>query len=121
VATEDDPWCLVLRPRGGEYRPFEDACAKVARMVRAWQTNPDPNAWQMLVERSSTQADPVLFEPTQEPARDCPAYRGLSRGHHRCAANDLPPTEIFTDYPRDEPGAATCAQCNWPGENRSQG
>ena len=27
------------------------------------------------------------------PATDCPAYRGVVRGFHRCAANDVPPWE----------------------------
>ncbi len=114
-ATEDDPWCLVLRPRGATYDPFEDACLKAAAMVRAWRDNPDEGAWHALIERSREKREPVAFEPAQHPATDCPAYCGVVRDHHRCAANDIPPWERFEDYPPHEPGVATCHQCNWPG------
>jgi aminoglycoside 3-N-acetyltransferase len=118
VVTEDDPWCLVLRPKGDHYEPFQDACAKAARMVRVWQNQPDHEAWQLLVERSHQQEKPVFFEPTKNPVTQCPAYRGPIRGYPRCAASDIPPWEKFEDYPRLEPGVATCDQCNWPGENK---
>lgn len=117
VITEDDPWCLVLRPRGKEYKPFEDACAKVAGMIRAWRRNPDEDAWRLFLEASRSPVEPVRFEPTEEPKKTCPAYRGVVRDHHRCAANDIPPWEKFEDYPPFEPGVATCDQCNWVDEN----
>lgn len=113
VVTKHDPWCLVLRPRGREYNPFEDTCSKVAGMVRAWKRNPDTQAWQLLLEASRQERQPIQFEAAENPATDCPAYRGQARGYHRCAANDLPPWEKFEDYP-GEPGVATCGQCNWP-------
>ena len=118
VITEDDPWCLVLRPRAGRYDPFGDACAKVSGMASAWRANPNCEAWRMLLERSHGTADPAPFEPAERPAVDCPAYRGVVRDHHRCAANDLPPWEKFDDYPR-QPGVATCNRCNWPAEHRA--
>lgn len=117
IATEADPWCLVLRPRGPEYDPFGDACTKTAAMLRAWHENPDSIAWRKLVAASKSEVDPHQFEATAKPATDCPAYRGKLRGHHRCAANDLPPWEKFEDFPRFEPGVATCGQCNWPLQN----
>ncbi len=114
LVTEDDHWCLVIRPRGNEYQPFQDACAKAARMVNVWQKNPEQNAWRLLLEQSHQESEPVRFEPAKSPATDCPAYRGIIRAYHRCAANDIPPWERFEDYPRFEPGVATCNQCNWP-------
>lgn len=120
VVTEDDPWCLVLRPRGNEYEPFQDACRKVAGMDGSWKKNPDREAWKLLLESSRRSQEPVRFEPAQAPATGCPAYRGVARNHHRCAANDVPPWEKFEDYPPLEPGVATCRQCNWPaGRNLS--
>ena len=79
-------------------------------------TSPDPDAWAKLLEASQKPRDPVMFEPSKAVADDCPAYRGVIRGHHRCAANDLPPWEKFEDYPRSEPGVATCDHCNWPNQ-----
>lgn len=117
VATADDPWCWVLRPRRLEYQPFEDACGKAGRMARAWKTNPDRDAWQALLEESRKPRKPVSFEPCEEPVKRCPAYRGATRGYHRCAANDIPPWEKFEDFPREEPGVATCDRCNWPAHN----
>jgi len=114
LITEDDPWCLVLRPRGNRYQPFQDACAKIARMVSVWESAPDREAWRNLLEESRRVRQPVVFEPAEHPAVDCPAYRGIVRDYHRCAANDIPPWEKFEDYPRLEPGVATCGQCNWP-------
>jgi aminoglycoside 3-N-acetyltransferase len=114
VVTEDDPWRLVLRPRGNEYEPFDDACMKTSRMVSAWKSNPDLEAWKRLLEESRRPAEPVQFKPAARPAADCPAYRGVIRGYHRCAANDVPPWEKFEDYPQFEPGVATCDDCNWP-------
>jgi hypothetical protein len=117
VATEDNLWCLVLRPHGDQYEPFEDACAKISGMVKAWKRNPDEKAWSHLLEASKKPIiEPVQFEPSEHPAIDCPAYRGLIRDYHRCAANDLPPGERFEDYPPGEPGVATCGQCNWTKE-----
>ena len=113
LATEDDPWCLVLRPNGAEYEPFADACAKAARMAYVWKSNPDTNAWTSLLEESGKQRDPVLFEPAENPQTKCPAYRGVIREYHRCAANNLPPWEKFEDYAQPEPGVATCQHCNW--------
>ena len=118
VATEDDPWCLVLRPRGKVYEPFQDACAKVVRMAKAWRANPDHDAWQLLLEQSRKDRKPIMFEPAEQPATNCPAYRGLLRDYHRCAANDIPPWEKLEDYP-DDPGVATCDQCNWPKKHGS--
>jgi hypothetical protein len=114
LVTEDDPWCLTLRPYDGEYEPFQDACAKAARMARVWKANPDMNAWQLLLEAAAQQKDPIVFEPTKNPVTICPAYRGMLRSYHRCAANDIPPWEKFEDYPPSEPGVATCEYCNWP-------
>ncbi len=113
VVTEDDLWCLVLRPRGNKYEPFEDACIKTARMICAWRTNPDGNTWKRLLEESRLEQTPVLFHPAEKPVTHCPAYQGVSRGHHRCKANDIPPWEKFEDYTAFEPGVVTCAQCNW--------
>lgn len=113
VATADDPWCLVLRPRGWRFDPFEDACAKAAAMIGAWKANPDPEAWREFLAASKRQPEPVRFQPAPSPATQCPAYRGFVRNHHRCAANDIPPWEKFEDYPPGEPGVATCDQCNW--------
>ena len=114
TATEDDPWWPVLRPRGSTYEPFDDACRKAARMVRAWNVKDSSGAWEALMDESRKPREPVLFEPTTEPAVACPAYRGEARGYHRCGANDLPPWERFQDYPTGEPGVATCGQCDWP-------
>lgn len=118
VITEDDPWCLVLRPFGNEYRPFEDACSKVARMTRAWRKTPEIGAWKLLLKRSRGERVPVMFKPGDVPATRCPAYQGVVRGSHRCAANDLPPWERFEDFPPLEPGVATCDDCNWPAMDR---
>ncbi len=120
VVTEDDLWCLVLRPRGNKYDPFQDACAKAARMADAWKANPDRQAWRDLLEASTVQHEPVAFEPSEMPATQCPAYRGVIREYHRCAANDIPPWERFEDYPLFEPGVATCDQCNWPGNSKGE-
>jgi aminoglycoside N3'-acetyltransferase len=113
LVTEDDPWCLVLRPRGHLYDPGSDAAQKATRMVEVWKNRPDRSAWQQLVEASRREFSPNSFFPTEHPAMSCPAYRGTVRGHHRCAANDLPPWEQFEDYDCDEPGVATCGSCNW--------
>ena len=114
VVTEDDPWCLVLRPRGRTADLFEDACLKAAAMARAWRRNPDRDAWQALLEASRSPRVPVLFEPSKSPKTDCPAYAGVIRDRHRCRANDLPPDERFEQFP-GEPGVATCDHCNWTG------
>ena len=114
VVTEDDPWCLVLRPSRGAYDPEADAKLKTTRMVKVWNANRDLSAWERLLEASRRPRQPVHFAPTAEPRTGCPAYRGRVRDQHRCAANDLPPWEKFSDYPPDEPGVATCDQCNWP-------
>jgi len=114
VITEDDPWCLVLRPTREVYEPRSDAQRKTARMVQAWRDKPHRDAWTVFLDASARQPEPVCFAPAPEPQTQCPAYRGLARGYHRCAANDLPPWEKFEDYPSDEPGVATCQQCNWP-------
>lgn len=114
VVTENDPWCLVLRPRGSSYDPFQDACAKAEGMIRAWKARRDDEAWKQFLEASRAVIDPVRFEPALQPETGCPAYRGFVRGYHRCAANDIPPWEKFEDYARFEPGVATCGQCNWP-------
>ena len=113
VITESDPWCPTFRPRGQKYDPDKDAREKTVGMVKAWKANPDENAWQALAKRSQEHREPVLFEPTEHPQVSCPAYRGVLRDYHRCAANGLPPWEKFEDYPR-EPGVATCGHCNWP-------
>lgn len=114
LITQDDPWCLVLRPCGDQYNPDEDAWRKTQGMAEAWHRNPDREAWQYLVEKSQhPDADPVQFQPAAKPRTDCPAYRGIIRSHHRCAANDIPPWEHFEDYDRDDPGVATCEHCNW--------
>lgn len=115
VVTEDDPWCLVLRPRGHRYDPASDAAAKTAGMVAAWTRRPDEAAWQRLLTASRLPITPAPFAAAESPRSDCPAYCGVIRGHHRCAANDLPPWEKFEDYPADEPGVATCDACNWQG------
>jgi len=114
LVTEDDPWCLVLRPTRDAYDPAADAARKTNRMAEVWNAKGDRQAWQDLLAASQLKPSPVLFAPASEPATACPAYRGLVRDHHRCAANDLPPWEKFEDYPRDEPGVATCQHCNWP-------
>ena len=122
LATEDDPWCLVLRPDPGagaraggrSYEPGEDARGKTQRMAAVWRENPDRNAWRLLLAASHAPRDPVLFAPTDTPQTQCPAYRGVVRGYHRCAANDMPPWESFDTFPADEPGVATCQHCNWP-------
>jgi aminoglycoside 3-N-acetyltransferase len=117
IATDHDPWCLALRPRGEEYLPFQDACSKVSGMIRAWENNPDRGAWRRLLEESGKPREPVLFTPTKDAVERCPAYRGMKRGYPRCAANDVAPWEKFEDYPPDEPGVATCQHCNWPRQN----
>lgn len=115
TATEDDPWRLVLRPRGMEYDPAADAARKCAAMLEAWTRGADRNAWRRLLDESRKPRAVIYFQPA--PAEQvqtlCPAYRGVIRSHHRCAANDLPPWEKFEDHPPDEPGVATCQQCNW--------
>ena len=114
TVTEDDPWCLVLRPRGNRYDPAADAEAKTARMVAGWKRCRDLGAWRKLLDASQRSiAAPVPFLASESPPVDCPAYRGLIRGHHRCAANDLPPWEKFEEYTADEPGVCTCDTCNW--------
>lgn len=114
VVTEDDPWCLVVRPKANTYDPDQDARHKTQRMVAAWQRNPDRMAWQQLLAASKRSVRPRMFQLAIRPSTNCPAYRGVVRGYHRCAANDLPPWERFEDYSTDEPGVATCAHCNWP-------
>lgn len=116
VITEDDPWCLVLRPGRETYEPDRDAQEKTSRMAEAWSANPDREAWRALLEASNREHEPVRFEPASQLRTDCPAYRGEVRGHPRCAANDLPPWESFDDHPLDEPGVVTCNHCNWPGQ-----
>ncbi|MAE64522.1 MAG: hypothetical protein CMJ18_09660 [Phycisphaeraceae bacterium] len=116
VITEDDPWSLVLRPSEDAWDPDEDARRKIGRMVEVWTASPDRDAWQRLVAASQRQPAPNRFEPATDVRTDCPAYRGVVRDHHRCAANDIPPWESFSDYPVDEPGVATCGQCNWRGQ-----
>jgi aminoglycoside N3'-acetyltransferase len=118
TATEDDPWCLVIRPGQHSYAPRDDAHAKTQRMAALWQEHPDRNAWQQLLAASRGQRQPVLFEPTDSPQVGCPAYCGVLRGYHRCAANDLPPWEGFDQFPADDPGVATCKQCNWRPDDR---
>ena len=113
VVTEDDPWCLVLRPDGDTYEPEQDARRKTARMGEVWRRDADQDAWQQLLESSRRPREPVLFQPVATVHTDCPAYRGVVRSHHRCAANDIPPWESFDEYSFDEPGVATCGQCNW--------
>lgn len=113
VVTEDDPWCLVLRPRGNCYDPEADATTKTARMAEVWKNRPDYSAWKELLKASGKRATPESFSVCEHPRTDCPAYRGIIRGNHRCAANDLPPWEKFEDYSPDEPGVATCTTCNW--------
>lgn len=115
VATENDPWCLVVRPRGTTYDPFEDACLKTAAMTRAWRQKGDRSAWRLLVAASRNPRDPVLYEPTKEPRTNCPAYAGVIGGRHRCHANDLGPDEKVEDHPQGAPGVATCGQCGWSG------
>ena len=114
LATEDDPWCMALRPGRDGYEPEQDAAVKTARMLAVWQQNPDTQAWRQFLEASKAPVEPVRFEPAASPATRCPAYRGVARGYHRCAANDIPPWESFADFPVDEPGVATCGRCNWP-------
>ena len=116
IATADDPWCLVLRPRGDIYDPETDARMKTERMLMAWRENPDETAWEQLLEISRQPVEPVLFEPSTEIETSCPAYRGVIRNYHRCAANDIPPWENFEDYSSDEPGVATCECCSWRSE-----
>lgn len=115
IATTDDPWCLVLRPHGNVYDPEQDARLKTAQMLAAWETNPDGTAWKQLLEQSHQAIKPVIFEPSKEIQTTCPAYRGVIRDYHRCAANDLPPWESFEQFIADEPGVATCEHCNWRG------
>ena len=114
LVTDDDPWCLVLRPRGNCYEPEVDAAIKTARMVEVWKNRPDCFAWKQLLRASGQRCKPEPFSISDSPRTDCPAYRGMVRGYHRCAANDLPPWEKFEDYPPDEPGVVTCGACNWP-------
>lgn len=113
VVTEDDPWCLVLRPRAERYDPDADAAAKTNRMSQVWRDRPDRGAWQQLLDASGTQSNPIPFAPSEQPIASCPAYRGIIRSYHRCAANDIPPWENFADFPTDEPGVATCESCSW--------
>jgi hypothetical protein len=87
-------------------------------MVDVWLHDANAHAWRRLDAAARQPREPVRFEPAAEPAVSCPAYRGEARGHHRCAANDLPPWEKFDDYARFEPGVATCGQCNWPRVNQ---
>ncbi len=68
---------LPIRFRAGltpNYDPFQDACAKAARMADAWKANPDRQAWRDLLEASTIQHPPVAFEPAEAPATQCPAY-----------------------------------------------
>jgi len=116
-AAADNPWCFILRPRGADYSPFEDACIKTARMVKTWKTNPDGNAWEKLLIQSRKDINPPEFKPCDNPRTDCPAYGGMKDGYHRCAANDPPPWEKFIGYPPQNAGVATCHQCSWPIEN----
>ena len=105
--------CLVLRPGNLVYSPLDDAHAKVTGMVAAWNERPDQGQWKDFLNASLEPASPRQFEPARDPAVNCPAYQGMVRGHHRCAANDLPPWEKFEDF-AGEAGVATCGQCNWP-------
>jgi len=114
LATEDDPWCMALRPGADAYEPEQDAAAKTSRMLVVWKQDPDSQAWRQFLEASKASVEPVSFEPTGAPEARCPAYGGIARGYHRCAANDIPPWESFADFPADEPGIATCGRCNWP-------
>ena len=114
MASADDPWCMALRPGRAGYEPEADAVTKTARMLEVWQNDPDTNAWQQFLEASRRPVNPVAFIPADAPATGCPAYRGVLRGYHRCAANDIPPWESFDTFGADDPGVATCQQCNWP-------
>jgi aminoglycoside N3'-acetyltransferase len=115
--VEDNPWCLVLRPRGKEYFPFGDACFKVAQMVKVWKNNPDKEAWKKFLEKSEEDIIPTEFMPCKNPRTDCPAYAGFSDGYHRCKANDPAPWESFIGYPPKNHGITTCDQCSWPEDN----
>ena len=116
VVTEQDSWCLVLRPSADCYDPQLDAVKKTQGMLASWRGNPDRDAWRRLLSASKKLVKPALFEEATEPRTDCPAYRGQIRGHHRCAANDAPPWENVDEFEnwREEPGVVTCGQCNWP-------
>lgn len=114
IVTDDDPWCLVLRPHRNRYDPAADAAEKTRRMAAVWQSRGDTAAWQdLLAAAKGFAGTPVPFSPSAAPLIDCPAYAGVVRGYHRCAANDIPPWERFEDVTPDEPGVATCGTCNW--------
>lgn len=115
--AQDNPWCFIIRPRGKEYFPFEDACIKVGRMVKVWKNNPDMEAWKKLLEKSEEDVNPTEFKPFDHPRMDCPAYSGFSEGYHRCLANDPAPWEKFIGYPPKNCGITTCDLCSWPHEN----
>ncbi len=115
--VQDNPWCLIVRPRGREYSPFEDACMKMARMVKTWKSNPDKEAWRKLIEKSNEQLPPIEFKPFNQPRTDCPAYAGFQDGYHRCLANDPAPWEKFIGYPATNCGVTTCDHCSWPQDN----
>lgn len=90
VVTEDDPWCLVLRPSRGAYDPEADAKLKTTRMVKVWNANRDLSAWERLLEASRRPRQPVPFAPTAEPRTGCPAYRDA------CATSiGVPPTTFL--------------------------
>lgn len=116
TVTEDDPWCLVLRPMKETYDPQQDAVEKTQRMLQCWQGRRDRDPWELFLQASREPVNPVLFQEASEPRTECPAYRGRIREHHRCAANDPPPWESFEQFDdwTDEPGVVTCGQCNWP-------
>lgn len=113
LITEDDPWCLVLRPRGDTFNPEEDARLKTQRMIEVWKKNSNREAWQKLLETSKRTVRPELLRLAVEPRTDCPAYGGIVRGYHRCAANDIPPWESFDEHGFQAAGVATCEHCNW--------
>ncbi len=83
-------------------------------MTQVWLNRPEKTAWKQLLTASHEDIVPHPFTRCERPRTDCPAYRGMVRGHPRCAANDLPPWERFEDFPPEEPGVATCDTCNWP-------
>ena len=83
-------------------------------MLGAWKSDADHDARLCFLEASRASVDPVAFAPAAKPETSCPAYRGVARGYHRCAANDIPAWETFQQFSGDEPGVATCGRCNWP-------
>ncbi|MAE59861.1 MAG: hypothetical protein CMJ49_00740, partial [Planctomycetaceae bacterium] len=53
IVAADDPWCFALRPSRDTYNPERDAQQKTQRMSHAWAANPDPAAWQKLIDASA--------------------------------------------------------------------